>query len=90
MCEQVVTKRFVPTHEAERTLELMKAERYDGEVRQYLLQIENHNIKVGLQGVVLKDMLKAQMPEASLLRPSYDKFPNDELWLEGFKNVMIQ
>ena len=35
-------------------------------------------------------MLKAQMPEAGLLRLSFETYPNDELWLAGFKNAMIQ
>jgi len=52
--------------------------------------MENHKIKVGLQGVAWRDMLKAQMPEARLLRLSFETYPNDELWLEGFKNAMIQ
>jgi len=34
-------------------------------------------------------MLKAQMPEAGLLRLSFETYPNDELWLAGFKNAMI-
>jgi len=41
--------------------------------------MENHNIKVGLQGVAWRDMLKAQMPEAGLLRLSFETYPNDEL-----------
>jgi len=35
-------------------------------------------------------MLKAQMPEAGLLRLSFETYPNDELCLAGFKNAMIQ
>ena len=35
-------------------------------------------------------MLKAQMPEAGLLRLSFETYPNDELWLAGFMNAMIQ
>jgi len=30
------------------------------------------------------------MPEAGLLRLSFETYSNDELWLEGFKNAMIQ
>jgi len=30
------------------------------------------------------------MPEARLLRLSFEIYPNDQLWLEGFKNDMIQ
>jgi len=52
--------------------------------------MENHNIKVGLPGVVWRDMLKAQMLEARLLRLSFETYPNNELWLAGFKNAMIQ
>ena len=83
MFEQKVTERFAPTHEAERTHKLMKLERYHGDIRQFLLRMENHNIKVGLQGVAWRDMLKAQMPEAGLLRLSFETYPNDELWLAG-------
>jgi len=90
MFEQKVTERFAPTHEAERTHKLMKLEKYDGDIRQFLLRMENHNIKVGLQGVAWRDMLKAQMPEARLLRLSFETYPNDELWLAEFKNAMIQ
>ena len=90
MFEQKVTERFAPTHEADRTHKLMKLERYQGDIRQFLLRMENHNIKVGLQGVAWIDMLKAQMPEAGLLRLSFETYPNDELWLAGFKNAMIQ
>jgi len=52
--------------------------------------MENHNIKVRLQGVAWRDVLKAQMPEARLLRLSFKTYPNNELWLAGFKNAMIQ
>ena len=90
MFEQKVSERFAPTHEAERTHKLMKLERYNGDIRQFLLRMENHNIKVGLQEVAWRDMLKAQMPEAGLLRLSFETYPNDELWLAGFKNAMIQ
>jgi len=89
MFEQKVTERFAPTHEAERTHKLMKLERNHGDIQQFLLRMENHNIKVGLQGVAWRDMLKAQMPEAGLLRLSFETYPNDELWLAGFKNAMI-
>ena len=78
MFEQKVTERFAPTHEAERTHKLMKLERYHGHIRQFLLRMENHNIKVGLQGVAWRDMLKAQMPEAGLLRLSFETYPNDK------------
>jgi len=90
MFEQRVTERFGPTHEAERTHQLMKLERYNGDIQQFLLRMENHNIKVGLKGVAWRDMLKAQMPEAGQLRLSLETYPNDELWQEGFKNAMIQ
>jgi len=68
----------------------MKLEKYNGDVGQCLLQMENHNIKVGLQGVVLREMLKAQMLEAGLLRLSFEIDPKDELWLARFKNAIIQ
>ena len=90
MFEQRVTERFAPTHEAERTDKLMKLERYHGDIQQFLLRMENHNMKVGLQGVAWRDMLKAQMLEVGLLRLSFETYPNDKLWQEGFKNAMIQ
>jgi len=40
--------------------------------------------------VAWRDILKAQMPEAGLLRLSFETYPNDELWQEEFKNAMIQ
>ena len=52
--------------------------------------MENRYIKVGLQGVAWRGMLKAQMLEARLFRLSFETYPNDELWQEGFKNAMIQ
>ena len=52
--------------------------------------MENHNIKVRLQGLAWRDMLKAPMPEAGLLRLLFETYPNDELWQKGFKNAMIQ
>ena len=48
MFEQRVTKWFAPTQEAERTPKLMKLEKYDEDIPQFLLRIENHNIKVPL------------------------------------------
>jgi len=59
MFEQKVMERFAPTHKAERTHMLMKLERYHGDIQQFLLRMENNNIKVGLYGVVWRDMLKA-------------------------------
>jgi len=90
MFEQKVTERFAPTHEAERTHKWMNLERYHGDIRQCLLRMENHNIKVGLQGVAWRNMLKALMLEAGLLRLSFETYPKDELWLVGFKKAMIQ
>jgi len=90
MFEEKVIERFAPTHEAERTHKLMKLEWYHGDIRQFLLRMQNHNIKVGLQGVAWREMLKAQMPEAGLLGLSFETYPNDKLWLAGFKNAMIQ
>jgi len=90
MFEQKVRKRFAPTHEAERTRKLMKLERYHGDIGEVLLRMENHNSKVRLQGVGWRDMLKAQMPEAGLVRLSFETYPNNELWLAGFKNAIIQ
>jgi len=66
MFQQKVTERFAPTHEAERTYKLMKLHSYHRNIQQFLLQMENHNIKVGLRGVAWRDMLKAEMPEAGL------------------------
>jgi len=80
----------VPTHEAERTHKLMKLEKYNGDIRQFRLQMENHNIKVGLQGVAWRDILKGQMPEAGLLRLSFKRYPNEELWQEELTNAIIQ
>jgi len=90
MFEQKVSERFAPTHEVERTHKLMKLEKYHRDIRQFLLRMENHNIKVGLKGVAWRDMLKAQMPEARVLRLLFETYPNDELLQEGFKNAMIQ
>jgi len=52
--------------------------------------MENYNIKVGLQGVAWREMRKAQILEAGLLRLSFETNPNDQLWLARFKNAMIQ
>jgi len=90
MFEQRVTKRFAPTQEAGRAHKLMKLEKYEGDIQQFLWRMENYNMKVRLQGVVWRDMLKAKMPEAGLLRQSFETYPKDELWLAGFKNSMIQ
>jgi len=68
----------------------MPLEKYNGDIRQFLLWMENRYIKVGLQGVAWRGMLKAQMLEARLFRLSFETYPNDELWQEGFKNAMIQ
>jgi len=87
--EQDLTERFASTHEAERTHKLMKLERYHGDIQQFLLQMKNHNIKVGLQGVAWRDMIKARIPEAGLLQLSFETYPNHEFWLEGFKNAII-
>jgi len=85
MFEQKVTEQFAPIHEVERTHKLMKLERYHGDIRQFLLRMENHNIKVELQGVAWRDMLKGQMQEAGLSRLSFETYPNDELLLAGNK-----
>jgi len=90
MFEQRVNEQFAPTHEVERTHKLMKLEKYNRDIQQFLLRMENHNIKVGLQGVAWRDMLKNQMPEAGLLRLSLETYPKDELWLDRFRNAMIQ
>ena len=43
-----------------------------------------------LRGVAWREMLKAQMPEAGLIRLSFETYPNDEIWQEGFENAIIQ
>jgi len=50
MFEQKVTERFAPTHEAERTHKLMKLEKYHGDIRQFLLRMENHKLRLDSRG----------------------------------------
>jgi len=48
--------------------------------------MENHNIKVGLKGVALRNMLKAQMLEAGLLRLLFETYP---IMNYGWKGLRI-
>ena len=49
--------RFGPTHEEEKALRQMMKVRYKGDVGQFLLEIDNWNVKVKVMGVVLRTMI---------------------------------
>ena len=67
--EQMV-RRFGPTHEEENEVRQMMKVRYKGGIDQFLLEIDNWNVKVKVTRVVLRKMIQDQIPEEAVRRLS--------------------
>ena len=65
VAEQVV-RRFGPTHEEVKALrEIMKVW-YKGDIDQFLLEIENWNVKARVTGVAFRKMIDDQIPDEAV------------------------
>ena len=60
--EQVV-RRFGPTQEEGKALREMMKVRYNGDIDQFLLEIENWNVKARVTRVAFRKMIDDQIPE---------------------------
>ena len=58
--------------------------RYKGDIDQFLLEIDNWNVKVNVTGVVLRKMIEHQIPDEAVSRLSMiDPIPDEREWLEA-------
>ena len=86
--EQMV-RRFGPTHEEEKPLRQMMQVRYNGDIDQFLLGIDNWNVKVKVTAVVLRKMIEDQSPEEAVRRLSMiDPMPDEREWLEAVRTAV--
>ena len=86
--EQMV-RRFGPTHEEEKALGQMMKVRYKGDIDQFLLEIDNWNVKVKVTGVVLRKMIEDQIPEEAVRRLSMiNPIPDEREWLEAVRTAV--
>ena len=83
--EQVV-RRFGPTHEEVNALwEKMKV-RYKGDIDQFLLEIDNWNVKARVTRVAFRKMIDDQIPDEAVRRMSMmDPIADDREWLEAVR-----
>ena len=65
-----MVRRFGPTHEEEEALRQMMKMKYSGDIDQFLLEINNLNVKVAVTGVVLRKMIEDHIPEDAVRRLS--------------------
>ena len=85
--EQVV-RRFGPTHEEVKALREMMKVRYKGDIDQFLLEIENCNVKARVTGVTFRKMIDDQIPEEAVRRMSMmDPIAGDREWLEAVRTA---
>ena len=81
-----MVRRFGPTHEEEKALRQMMKVRYKGDIDQFLLEMDNWNVKVKVTGVVLRKMIEDQIPEEAVRRLSMiDPIPDEREWLEAVR-----
>ena len=81
--EQVV-RRFGPTHEEVKALREMIKVRYKGDIDQFLLEIENWNVKARVTGVAFRKMIVDQIPDEAVRTMSMmDPIADDREWLEA-------
>ena len=86
--EQMV-RRFGPTHEEEKALRQKMKVRYTGDIHQFLLEIDNWNVKVKVTRVVLRKMIEDQIPEEAVRRLSMiDPIPEEREWLEAVRTAV--
>ena len=86
--EQMV-RRFGPTHEEEKALRQMMKVTYKGDIDQFLLEIDNWNVKVRVTGGVLRKMIEDQIPEEAVRRLSMiDPIPDEREWLEAVRTAV--
>jgi len=85
-----VLRRFGPTHEAEKALREMATIRYQGDIAQYLLKMENLNIHAQVSGVAWRKMIEDQLPEEALRRLSTEEYTIDGDWLDAVRRVTRQ
>ena len=82
-------RHFGPTHEEEKALRQMMKVRYKGDIDQFLLEIDNWNVKVKVTGVVLRKMIEDQIPEEAVRRLSMiDPIPDEREWLEAVRSAV--
>ena len=85
--EQVV-RRFGPTHEEVKGLWEMMKVMYKGDIDQFLLEIENWNVKARATAVAFRKMIDDQIPEEDVRRMSMmDQIADDREWLEAVRTA---
>ena len=86
--EQMV-RHFRRTHQEEKPLRQMMKVRYKCDIDQFLLEMDNWNIKVKVTGVVLRQIIEDQIPEEAVRRMSIiDPIPDERERLETVRNVV--
>ena len=87
--EQVV-RRFGPTHDEVKALREMMKVRYKGDIDQFLLVIENWNVKARVSGVAFRTMIDDQIPDEAVRRMSMmDPIADDREWLEAVRTASM-
>ena len=85
--EQVV-QPFRPTHKEVKALREKMKVRYKRDIDQFLLEIENWNVKARVTGVAFRKMIHDQIPEEAVRRMSMmDPIADDREWLEAVRTA---
>ena len=85
--EQVV-QRFGPTHEEVKALRELKKVRNKGDIDQFLLEIENWNVKARVTVVPFRKMIDDQIPDEAVRRMSMmDPIADNREWLEAVRTA---
>jgi len=81
--------RFGPTHEEEKTLREMLKVRYRNDINQFLLEIENWNLKVKVTGIAFRKLNRDQIPDEAVRRISmHHEYADDRDWIEPLRQAV--
>ena len=83
-----MVRRFGPTHEEVKVIREMMKVRYKGDIDQFLLEIENWNVKARVTGVTFWKMIDDQIPDEAMRRMSMmDPIADDRDWLKAVRTA---
>ena len=86
--EQVI-RRFGPTHEDVKALRELYQIRYNGDIDEFLQQIENKNNRAKVTGIAFRKIVEDQVPEEAIRRMSMQQeYIDDREWLEALRKVV--
>ena len=86
--EQAI-RRFGPTHEEEKALREMLKVWYKNDIKQFLLEFENWNVKAKVTGITFRKLIRDQIPDEAEPRMSmHQEYIADRDWIEALRQAV--